>query len=90
VAVFDIPSQRFSPRKLIPVNVKNLGDQLHLERFKANLSQSEVAQKLGVSTRTVRKWEHGYTCPTEHHWQILAHLLRLDSQFQKSSNHSPE
>jgi DNA-binding transcriptional regulator YiaG len=90
VAVFDYPSQRFSPRKLIPVNVKTLGDQLHLARIKANLSQSELAQKLRVSTRTVRKWEHGQTCPTENHWQVLAHLLRLDSQFSNHSNQTPE
>jgi len=53
--------QRFSPRKLIPVNVKTLGDHIHLERIKANLTQPEMAQKLMVSTRTVRKWEHGQT-----------------------------
>jgi DNA-binding transcriptional regulator YiaG len=90
VADFDYPSQRFSPRKLIPVNVKTLGDQLHLARIEANLSQSEVAQKLGVSTRTVRKWEHGQTCPNEDHWQVLARLLRLDSQILNSSNQTPE
>ena len=89
-AVFDFPSQRFSPRKLIPVNAKTLGDQLHLERIKANLSQPEVAQKLGVSTRTVRKWEHGHAFPTEVHWQALTHLLRLDPQFLKDSNQTPE
>jgi len=59
VAVFDCPSQRFSRRKLIPVNVKTLGDHLHLQRIKASLSQREVAQKAGVSIRTVRKWECG-------------------------------
>jgi DNA-binding transcriptional regulator YiaG len=90
VAVFDYPSQRFSPRKLIPVNVKTLGDQLHLRRIKGNLSQLEVAQKLKVSTRTVRKWEHGHICPTEDHWQVLAHLLHLDSQVLKSTNHTLE
>ena len=75
VAVFDCPSQRFSPRKLIPVNVKTLGDQLHLARIKANLSQPEVAQMAGVSIRTVRKWESGQVCPTEDHWQALAHYI---------------
>ena len=79
VAVFDCSSQRFSPRKLIPVNIKTLGDQLHLARIKANLSQPEVALKLGVSTRTVRKWEIGSVCPTEHHWQMLMSVLHLDS-----------
>jgi hypothetical protein len=44
---------RFSPRKLIPVNPKTLGDHLLLKRIEANLSQSEVAVN---STRTVRKW----------------------------------
>jgi len=78
---FDCPSQRFSPRKLIPVNVKTLGDHLHLQRIKANQSQSEVAQKAGVSSRTVRKWESGQVCPTEDHWQALALILRVDSRF---------
>jgi len=90
VAVFDYPSQRFSPRKLIPVKVKTLGDQLHLGRIKVNLFRSEVAQKVGVSTRTVRKWEHGHACPNEDHWQALANLLRLDSHILKSPNQTPE
>jgi len=90
VAVFDYPSQRFSPRKLIPVNVKILGDQLHLGRIKANLSQSEVAQKVGVSTRTVRKWEHGHACPNEDHWQALLLILRVDFRFSTALNPTPE
>jgi DNA-binding transcriptional regulator YiaG len=90
VAVFDCPSQRFSPRKLIPVNIKTLGDQLHLARIKANLSQSEVGRKLNVSTRTVRTWEHGQACPTENHWQVLVQLLCLDSEVLKSPHQTPE
>ena len=86
MAVFDLPSQRLSPRKLIPVNVKTLGDQLHLVRIKANLSQSEVAQKLMVSIRTVRKWEHGHACSTEQHWQVLALLFDLDWGVGNSTN----
>jgi DNA-binding XRE family transcriptional regulator len=87
---FDCPSQRFRPRKLMPVNVKTLGDQLHLARIKANLSQSEVVQKLRVSTRTVRKWEYGHSCPTEDHWQVLVHLLGLDCLRLKGSCSTPE
>jgi DNA-binding transcriptional regulator YiaG len=78
---YDDSKERFSTRKLIPVNPKTLGDHLLLKRIEANLSQSEVAQKAGVSVRTVRKWEHGHACPTEDHWQALAHILRLDSTF---------
>jgi DNA-binding XRE family transcriptional regulator len=75
---------RFSPRKLIPVNPKTLGDHLLLKRIEADLSQPEVAVKAGVSTRTVRKWEHGHACPTESHWQALAGILHLNSTFPKS------
>jgi DNA-binding transcriptional regulator YiaG len=79
---FDDSKERYSRRKLIPVNPKTLGDHLLLKRIEADLSQSEVAQKAGVSARTVRKWEHGIACPSEQHWQVLKAILRLDSEFQ--------
>jgi DNA-binding transcriptional regulator YiaG len=81
---FDHFKQRFSPRKLIPVNPTTLGDHLLLKRIEADLSQPEVAAKAGVSTRTLRKWEHGHACPTEDHWHALVHILRLDSTFPKT------
>jgi len=80
---YDDSKERFSPRKLIPVNPKTLGDHLLLKRIEANLTQPEVAQKAGVSVRTVRKWEHGLACPTEDHWQVLIGILHLDSTFPK-------
>jgi DNA-binding transcriptional regulator YiaG len=55
-----------------------------LKRIEADLSQPEVAAKAGVSTRTVRKWEHGHACPTEDHWQALAGILKLDAAFPKN------
>jgi DNA-binding transcriptional regulator YiaG len=81
VAAFDHSKEKYSRRKLIPVNPQTLGDHLLLKRIEANLSQPEVAQKVAVSARTVRKWEHGHACPTEDHWQALKHILRLDSPF---------
>ena len=75
---YDHSKERYSRRKLIPVNPKTLGDHLHLQRIKANLSQPEVAQKTGVSVRMVRKWEYGLACPTERHWQALKLILHLD------------
>jgi DNA-binding transcriptional regulator YiaG len=81
---YDDSKERYSRRKLIPVNPKTLGDQLHLKRIKADLSQQEVAQMAGVSVRTVRKWEHGQTCPTEDHWQALTDILSLDSAVPKT------
>ncbi|HEY2328184.1 MAG TPA: helix-turn-helix transcriptional regulator [Verrucomicrobiae bacterium] len=49
-----------------------------MKRIETNLSQAEVAQKAGVSVRTVRKWEYGIACPTEGHWQVLKDILCLE------------
>jgi len=75
---------RLSPRKLIPVNPKTVGDHLLLKRITANLSQPEVALKAGVSERTVRAWEHDQSLPTEAQWKILTRILGLDSTLTKS------
>ena len=90
VVPFDNSKQKYSVRKVIPVNPKTLGDHLLLKRIEANLTQPEVAQMAGVSTRIVRKWEHGHACPTEPHWQTLVQLLGLNSQFINGSNPTPE
>jgi DNA-binding XRE family transcriptional regulator len=81
ITEFDHSKDRYSPRKLIPVNPKTLDDHLLLKRIEADLSQAEVAQKMGVSVRTVLKWEHGIVCPTEDHWQVLKCILRLNDKF---------
>jgi len=70
---------RFSPRKLIPVNPKTTGDYLLLKRIEADLSQQEVAVKLGVTVHKVKAWEHDQARPLEAQWQVLAGILRLDS-----------
>jgi ribosome-binding protein aMBF1 (putative translation factor) len=80
-AKFDHSKDRYSPRKLIPVNAKTLGDHLLLKRIEADLSQAEVAQKAGVSVCTIRKWEHGIICPNEDHWQALKRVLGLNDPF---------
>jgi hypothetical protein len=82
--IYEHSGGRFSPRKLIPVNPKTLGDHLLLKRIEANLSQPEVAVNAGVSELTVSKWEHDKTLPTEAEWRVLAGILRLDSSFPKS------
>jgi len=87
---YDDSKERFSTRKLIPVNPKTLGDHIHVKRIEADLSQAEVAQRAGVSVRMVRKWEHGIACPTEGHWQALVGILRLDSPLPTNPKPTPE
>jgi DNA-binding transcriptional regulator YiaG len=70
--------QRFSARKLIPVEVKTLGDYLLLKRVKADLSQPEVAAQTGFTVRKIKTWEHDRIMPTEAEWHILAKVLDLE------------
>ena len=81
--VYNHSRGRFSPRKLIPVDPKTVGDHLLLKRIKVNLSQPEMALNAGVSEQTVRAWEHDQSLPTEAQWQVLVSILRLDSTFPK-------
>ena len=87
---YDDSKERYSRRKLIPVNPKTLGDHLLLKRIEANLSQAEVAQQAGVSVRTVRKWEYSLTCPTDGHWQALKLILRIAELPPHTVNKSSE
>jgi transcriptional regulator with XRE-family HTH domain len=90
MANFECSKQRYSPRKLIPVNPKTIGDYLLLKRIKGNLSQPELAIKAGVSIRTVSAWEHDRIVPTTNQWRVLATVLKLNLEDLKVQNPSPE
>jgi DNA-binding XRE family transcriptional regulator len=82
--VFSQSKGTFSPRKLIPVNPKTLGDYILIKRIQADLTQPELAGKVGISARKVSAWEHDQVVPTIIEWQILAHLLNLDFAYPKA------
>jgi len=77
---FDHFKQRFSSRKLIPVNVKSLGDYLLFKRIQADLSQPELAVKSGVTVRKVKAWEYDQIVPNEAEWVVLATILNLEAR----------
>ena len=74
--------QRFSPRKLVPTEVKTLGDYLLLKRIKADLSQAELGAKTGFTVREIKTWEHDRRIPSEAEWQVLAPILGLEPAMQ--------
>ena len=41
----------------------SLGNQIHELRKKNNLSQEQLAEKVGVARQTISKWELGETAP---------------------------
>ncbi|HEY9873070.1 MAG TPA: helix-turn-helix transcriptional regulator [Candidatus Obscuribacterales bacterium] len=51
-------------------------------RIKAGLTQKEVAERLGVGTRTLNNWENGRHTPvlTLDKWLILAELYGVTVQ----------
>ena len=46
------------------MNDYNFGNLLYELRNKANLTQDELAKKLGITNKAVSKWENGKAKPT--------------------------
>ena len=55
-----------------------LNEQIREHRKKAGLTQEQVANRLGVSTPAVSKWENGSTYPDITLLAPLARLLKID------------
>ena len=54
-----------------------VASNIRLQRKKAGLTQIELADKLGVSIATLRRWEAGETSPTGTRIIELADLLHI-------------
>ena len=54
-----------------------LGKQIYELRKKANLSQEQLAEKVGVSRQTISKWELGETAPDIKQAQILSQIFNI-------------
>ena len=55
----------------------SISGNLRLHRKKAGLTQIELAEKLGVSIATLRRWEAGETAPSGTRIIELANLLEI-------------
>ncbi len=55
-----------------------LGEQIKQARDNKNLSQEELAEKLGVSRQAVSKWENDSAIPQGFNREMLSHVLELD------------
>lgn len=54
-----------------------LGKQIYELRKKANLSQEQLAEKVGVSRQTISKWELGETVPDIKQAQVLSQVFSV-------------
>lgn len=53
------------------------GEQIRRLRLEKNLTQKELAEKLGISDKTVSKWECGGGLPDTEFWPALSELLSV-------------
>ena len=59
------------------VDFMELGKQIYELRKKANLSQEQLAEKVGVSRQTISKWELGETAPDIKQAQVLSQVFSV-------------
>lgn len=55
----------------------SLGSQIHELRKKYNLSQEQLAEKVGVARQTISKWELGETAPDIKQAQMLSQVFNV-------------
>ena len=48
------------------MNQEKIGKFIFQKRKEKKLTQSELAEKLGVTDRTISNWENGKTCQNYH------------------------
>lgn len=57
------------------MNYEKIGEFITLKRKEKNLTQNELAKKIGVTDKAVSKWERGLGCPDVSILEILAKEL---------------
>ena len=58
-----------------------IGDRIKDAREKANISQSELARKMGIKASSVQEWERNETSPRRHRIKPLAEALGVSPQW---------
>lgn len=58
--------------------MQNIGNRIIRLREANNLTQAEMAERLGVSRQTVSSWESGRTCPGANMLQEICNAFEVD------------
>lgn len=68
-------------RPLLPSSqLKSLGERLRRHRIHLGISQEALAEAIGASERSVRRWEQGIAIPQEGPRERLCQLFDIDPQ----------
>jgi uncharacterized protein YjbI with pentapeptide repeats len=63
------------------LNSKSIGNKIAIARKRMNLSQSELAQQVSISSQAVGKWERGESMPDIPTLNRLAEILGVDLNY---------
>ena len=67
------------------LNSNSIGNKITTARKKINLSQSELAQQVSISSQAVGKWERGESMPDILTLNRLAEILGVDLNYFSES-----
>lgn len=65
----------------------SIGERISLLRKERNISQSQLADALGVSRQAISKWENDITAPDTLNLIRLADLLDTEVEYLATGNH---
>jgi ribosome-binding protein aMBF1 (putative translation factor) len=69
-----LPSSR-NHRKPLPVSIQTHGDLIQIKRYEKRLTLWQLAQKMGITTASVRAWENGTRQPNGQQIALLTKHL---------------
>lgn len=55
----------------------NIGKNIIVLRKMQDITQEELAYKMGVSRQTIHKWEYGFSYPKLRHLEILSNIFNI-------------
>ena len=73
------------------MNQTAIGSYIARKRKEQNLTQEQLAQQLGVSNKTISKWENGvshttfYCSPRFQGYALLVHCVSLNTSYYSHS-----
>lgn len=69
--------------------MSNVGELLKAARQRANLTQSELADAVGVTRAAIAQWEGNLTTPSRKHWAGISEALGIDMRFEARTDELP-
>ena len=69
-----------SKSSTVSENTSSFGKTLKALRKKSGLTQEELADKINVTTKTLQRWEYGYSLPNAEYVKKLAEALQVNEQ----------